>query len=257
MARKYYKDRMNKKIFTIIFLVLLGCSEAPVIKNEPAGRIVLAEFFTFARCVYCPYAEDALDSLSKEFGDSLAIIAYHRRMLGDTLSPSYVAVRESLYSIQTSPIVVFDGLYKVQTENPDDNYPVFKNHIINRRTELTPLKMDCETSVSSSLVNVKIHIVTVDSIRGTYHLFLILTEDSVYFKQAGAPDSIFFFVMRKMVPNENGIEINLNHPDSIVQELDFALNPAWQDDRLGIVAFVQDTTTKEILQAKVKKGILK
>ncbi len=248
---------MNRKILAAIFLILLSCSEAPVVKNEPAGRIVLAEFFTFARCVYCPYAEEALDSLSKEFGDSLAIIAYHRRMLGDTLSPSYVAVRESLYSIQTSPTVVFDGLYKVQTENPDDNYPVYKNHIINRRAELTPLTMDWETSISPSSVNVKIHIVTVDSVRGNYRLFLILTEDSVYFKQTGAPDSIFFFVMRKMVPDENGIEINLSHPDSIVQELNFALNPVWQNEKLGLVTFVQDMATNEIMQARVKKGILK
>lgn len=253
MGDKYYKVPLSRNLPVIFLLFFLSCSEAPIIKNEPAGRIVLAEFFTFARCVYCPYAEEALDSLSKEFGDSLAIIAYHRQKLGDTLSPSYVAVRESLYSIQTSPTVVFDGLYNIQTEDPDENYPVFKNYIVNERSKLTPLSLELETSVSGSSVNTKIHIFPVDSIDGVYHLFLVVTEDSVYFKQTGAPDSIFCYVMRKMVPDENGIEVKIVYPDTIIKELNFNLNPTWEFDKVGIVCFIQNMVTREILQARIKK----
>uniref|UniRef100_A0A7C4TCU6 Omp28-related outer membrane protein n=1 Tax=candidate division WOR-3 bacterium TaxID=2052148 RepID=A0A7C4TCU6_UNCW3 len=247
------------KAFPIIiacFLFISSCSDAPKIKKEPAGRIVLAEFFTFARCIFCPYAEEGLDSLSKEFGDSLAIIAYHRRVLGDTLSPAYTAVRESLYTIQTSPIVVFDGLHKVQTEKPEDDYPTYKNYILSERGRTTPLKLSIESNVNLYSVHLKITIIPVDSLgSGDFRLFLVLTEDSVYFRQIGAPDSIFYFVARRMIPDEQGIPVNPVYPDSIVKEIDFNLQSNWQINKLGIVGFVQDMETKEVLQAYLVKRI--
>ncbi len=241
---------MKKLIALCGILFLISCSDAPEIKKEPANRIVLAEFFTFARCVYCPYAEEALDSLSKEFKDSLAIIAHHRRVLGDTLSPFYVAVRESLYSIQTSPVVVFDGLYNVQTEKPEDDYPTYKNYITTERGKKTGLRLNLEKEIEGSMVSLQVKVVAVDSIVSSdYRLFIVLSEDSVYFKQTGAPDSIFYFVMRKMIPDEKGIKINPAFPDSIIEEMNFVLQPTWNADRLNIVAFVQDMLTKEVIQA--------
>ncbi len=249
---------MKIYLIFLISLFILFCSESPEIKKEPAGRIVLAEFFTFARCVYCPYAEEALDSLSKEYGDSLAVIAYHRRALGDTLSPSYVAVRESLYSIQTSPIVVFDGLHKVQTEKPEDNYPTYKNYIITEQGKTTALKLSIESRINTYSVHLKVTIIPIDSIESNnFRLFLILTEDSVYFKQIGAPDSIFYFVMRKMIPDEQGIQINPVYPDSIIKEIDFNLQSNWKVNKLGIVVFVQDMETKEVIQAITKRKIIR
>lgn len=231
-------------------LLFTLCSESPQIKIEPANRIVLAEFFTFARCVYCPYAEEALDSLLTEFKDSLAVIAYHRRMLGDTLSPDYVAVRESLYSIQTSPIVVFDGLYNVQTEKPEDDYPTYKNYITSERGKKTCLRLGLEKEIEGNMVSLKVKIVPVDSIFSSdYKLYIALTEDSVYFKQTGAPDSIFYFVMRKMIPNETGIKINPVFPDSIIKETNFVLQSNWNVNKLSIVTFVQNMVTKEVVQA--------
>ncbi len=247
---------MKKIIVISCALLLTLCSETPQIKIEPANRIVLAEFFTFARCTYCPYAEAALDSLSKEFKDSLAVIAYHRRLLGDTLSPPYVAVRESLYSIQTSPIVVFDGLHKVQTEKPEDNYPFYKNCIISERNKKTSLRLNLDIAIEGSAVSLKVYIVAVDSILSSdSRLFVVLTEDSVYFKQTGAPDSIFHFVMRKMIPDEKGISINPVYPDSIIKEVNFMLQPNWKKDKLNIVAFVQNMESKEVMQAVVEKMV--
>jgi len=249
---------MKRYSIFFVFLFFLSCSESPEIKKEPAGRIVLAEFFTFARCTYCPYAEHALDSLSKEFGDSLAVIAYHRRALGDTLSPPYVAVRESLYSIQTSPIVVFDGLHIVQTEKPEDDYPTYKNYVELERGDTTFLKLQLDVTVQGSSINLKSMLVPLDTIeQGNYRLFLIVVEDSVYFKQVGAPDSIFYFVMRKMVPDVEGIEINPVFPDTLVKETNFFIQPDLNIDKLGIVAFVQNMRTKEVIQAITKRKIIR
>ncbi|MCX7994157.1 MAG: Omp28-related outer membrane protein [candidate division WOR-3 bacterium] len=249
---------MKKTIIFTAILLITFCSDSPQIKIEPGDRIVLAEFFTFARCVYCPYAEHALDSLLKEYGDSLAVIAYHRRALGDTLSPPYVAVRESLYNIQTSPIVVFDGLQKIQTEKPEDNYPVYKNCIISERNRKTKLRLNLESTLKGDVVSLKVNIVVIDSIKDSEHrLFIVLVEDSVFFKQVGAPDSIFYFVMRKMIPDAKGITVNLVYPDSLIEERNCLIQSNWNVNKLGVVAFVQDMETKEVIQAVVKRRIVK
>lgn len=240
-----------------VFLFFLFCSEAPKIKEEPTGRIVLAEDFSFARCTNCPYAEQALDSLFKEYQDSLAVIIYHRYgVLGDTLSPPYVSARESLYQITASPTVVFDGINIVQTEDPNQDYSIYKNWIIYERNIAPKLSLYLETNLIATSVNAKLHIVLVDSVESAdYYIFFVVYEDSVYFPQEGAPVSTFYYVMRKMVPDEKGIPVDLVYPDSLVKEVDFNLPNNWNKNKLGIVAFVQNMETKEVLQAVVKKRL--
>jgi glutaredoxin len=241
-------------ITLLTIALLLSCSEAPKIEAEPTPRVVLAELFTFARCTYCPFSEHALDSLTKEYEDSLAVIAYHRRVLGDTLSPEYVAVRESLYQIDVSPTVVFDGIHVVQTEDPNQNYSTYQNYIIQRRTITPKLRLYLETTLISFSVNLKLHIVAIDSIEnGDYHLFFVVYEDSVYFAQSGAPESTFSYVMRKMIPDAYGTPITVVYSDSFVEEVDFNLQPNWDIEKLGVVVFIQDMETKEVMQAIIQK----
>lgn len=243
-------------ITLLTVVLLLSCSEAPRIEVEPTPRVVLAELFTFARCTYCPFSEHALDSLSEEYKDSLAVISYHRRLLGDTLSPAYVAVRESLYQIDVSPTVVFDGVHVVQTEDPSQNYSTYQGYIIERKTVAPNLRLYLETTLISSSVNLKLHIVAIDSIEnGDYHLFFAVYEDRVYFAQSGAPESTFSYVMRKMVPDAYGAPITVAYPDSFVEEVDFDIEATWNHEKLGVVAFLQDMETKEVLQAVVDKRI--
>jgi hypothetical protein len=241
----------------LLLAVLVACSEAPYIVDEPKGRIVLAEFFTFARCAFCPGAEHALDSLSNEYGDSLAVIAYHRRTLGDTLSPEYVSVREALYGVTTSPATVFDGVSGIiQTQDPGQNYMAFKEWIIRRRSVAPNIEMELQTTILASSVHLMLYVTTIDSIEpGDHRLFIVLYEDSVSFAQVGAPDSIFQYVVRKMVPDETGMPIDIAYPDSLFREIDFDLSPTWNLEKLGIVAFIQDLETYNVLQAIVSKRI--
>ncbi len=246
-----------RRFLCLIFLLLLSnCSDSPAVVKEPTGRIVLAEDFSFARCTYCPYAEHALDSLFKEFSDSLAVLIYHMRKLGDTLSPADVAVRESLYQIVAAPTVVFDGVHIVQTEDPSQNYQVYKNYITSRRSVTPVIRLHIETEIVYPMVSSKIHIVTTDStFYENLRLFLVLYEDSVYFYQPGGTDTIFYFVVRKMIPDANGLPVQLTYPDSLIEELDFNLSPNWNTDKLGLVAFIQDMASREVAQAVVKKRI--
>lgn len=249
--------RVGKRLLFPTLLLLTGfCSKAPMNEPEPQGRIVLAEDFSYARCSYCPFAEEALDSLSREFGDSLAVIIYHRRMLGDTLSPPGVIVREGFYQISTSPIVVFDGTNKIQTSDPSLDYPTYKTQIMGCRSKKSPFRLRLNANQTGNTVNLVLHIIAIDSLQNSdLRIFFIAYEDDVVFIQAGAPDTIFDYVVRKMIPDENGIPLNIQQNDSTVQTAQFNLSDHWHADKMGLVAFIQDMTTKEVLQAMVLKKI--
>jgi hypothetical protein len=97
---------------------------------------------------------------------------------------------------------------------------------------------------------------TLDSIEaGDYHYFFVVYEDSIYFAQSGAPESTFAYVMREMVPSVYGASISLPYPDSSVYEESAVLKSSWNVARLGVVAFVQEMSSHEILQAVVIKRV--
>jgi len=217
----------------------------------------LAELFTWARCAYCPYAAQALDSLAKEYQDSIAIIAYHRRLGGDTLSPDLVETRRSFYyDAGGEPAVLFDGTGPIWTSDPNQNYETYKDHIIGRRSRKSPLRIYLESSVRVDTGIIKTMVVAIDSILATdLRICAVLYEDSVRFWLPGATDSVFNRVMRLMIPDENGIACTLALGDSITKEVRFTLNHNWNQIQLGVVSFVQSFATKEVLQSVFKKGL--
>ena len=234
---------------------MLCCSEAPEQKPTPTERIVLAELFTWARCPYCPYAARALDSLAKEFRDSIAIIAYHRRIGGDTLSPDLVEGRRSFYyDAGGEPAVLFDGTGPVWTNDPSQNYETYKNYIIGRRNRKSQLRMHLEASVQADSGILKTAVVVIDSIAVTdLRLLFVIYEDSVHFSLVGATDSVFNNVMRLMIPDEDGIACTLAFGDSVTKEVRFTMDHNLNQTQLGVISFVQCFTTKEVLQSVFKK----
>ncbi|MEO0112296.1 MAG: hypothetical protein ABIK77_08165 [candidate division WOR-3 bacterium] len=229
---------MRLKILLLI-LFILACSEAP--KREFKGeRIVLCEFFTFARCVYCPYAEASLESLRKEFKDSIIVVAYHRRLLGDTLSPEDVEERKIFYYEEGGePVVFFNGSGPIRTEDPSLNYPTYKNEIQKERSKRLKVLINLEKINDT----IKVVLFACDTLLSrNLRLLCLITSDSIFFKQSGAKESVYHNVYRGFLINE---KIELNYGDSLTFPLYFP-NPL---RKTKLVVFLQDFNNKEILNS--------
>ncbi|MEO0072175.1 MAG: Omp28-related outer membrane protein [candidate division WOR-3 bacterium] len=244
-------------LFIYIGILFLSCSQAPINPFENTGRNVLAELFTWARCVYCPYAAQALDSLAKEYADSVIVIAYHRRISQDTLSPIYVENRrEFYYNTGAEPVVFFDGNGPVRTENPSMNYNTYKGYIQLARSRPAPLKILLTTQVvnDSAVVNAKLiptGLINSNNLR----VLFVVTEDRIRFSLSGATDSIFNNVMRAMLPTETGISYIPQIGETTNFEIKFPIHPSWDRANLKVVVFVQNFNTKEIIQSAQKRLI--
>jgi thiol-disulfide isomerase/thioredoxin len=238
-------------------LTVAGCSDAPILVVRPTNRVVLAELFTWMRCGYCPYAAHALDSVADDFPDSMVVIAYHRRVAGDTLSPDYSETRTALYyTAGGEPATVFDGGAVVRTSDPAEDYPTFRALALAAKNVEPGAQLSINATLGDSSGTVTVRVTGVSSTpTDTFALHVVLVEDSVRAYLSGATDSVFRHVMRQMLPGIEGDPITLAVGDTVVREYGFSLRPAWSRPMLGVVAFVQNRETNAVLQAAYQTRI--
>lgn len=191
-----------KKIlpFLVIFLWLqyASCSRVPQ-SSLPVSKPIIPvfEIFVYARCPNCPLVEEILDSLKKNYGDSIVVLEYHIRVLGDTLSPVSISERQELYGIgNQAPITIIHGEERI-LGNQSVTYTLFDSYyttIRRGREDSLFLNISIKDLLSDSLL-VTISADTLLNLSES-KVFLCVTEDSVYFAQPGAPDSLFNNVVR-------------------------------------------------------------
>jgi hypothetical protein len=138
--------------------------------------------------------------------------------------------------------VFFDGLRYVQTA-PTVPWATtaYRAEIDLRRASGSPLSVELSGDVGAGNVTVKVKVRDQLS-GGSKVLRTVVIEDDVLF----AGDR-FDFVARDILEDEPLTVAATG--DSAVVTRTFAVGPSWNVANLDVVAFVQDDSTKEILQA--------
>jgi hypothetical protein len=79
-------------------------------------------------------------------------------------------------------------------------------------------------------------------------LHCAIIEDDI---QYDAPNGLSHFdhIMRAMLPNTAGEEVNVAVGETLRFSYSYTVDSGWNPANLGVVAFVQDDATKEVLQA--------
>lgn len=229
----------------LIGLLFAACSKCPTlpVPEGDSNRIVLAELFSFVECTFCPNAEEAIHRLKSEYGDSLAVLVYHMRLLGDTLSPEDAQARAHWYGVSAAPTSFFDGGSKfVGANTVEYAYNNYKDIIVTRRSIPSPLQMSMDLLSTPSDVQIDCEVVALDEASGDLKLWSVIFENSV-----GLDDSKYDFVVRWIE------EKSLSFSGSDTFRTTFAFLNPWQSGELGAVAFVQNDDTKEVLQATIKE----
>ena len=229
-------------------------------------RNVLHEVFTSSTCNPCNLGNEILDSILHENSNKWTCIKYQMDIpgAGDPYFTEEVGLRSSYYNFTGIPRVFLDGSYGANPQgyNQNDfdyynNIPSFVNlkghytlvgQTITISAEITPIKNFQSNSIKAFIA-------------------IVETETSNNVKTNG--ETSFSYVMKKMIPNVNGIDIPVlteNQTLSIEESYTFqgsytlpidASNPinsaiehSVEDfNNLQGVVFLQDTITKEILQS--------
>ncbi|MCX6271842.1 MAG: carboxypeptidase regulatory-like domain-containing protein [Bacteroidetes bacterium] len=208
-------------------------------------KYVLTEIATAVWCVQCPASDQAIHDLIYA-GKKLAVLEYHSPT-GDPFSSAASSDRLNYYNVQGYPTGFFDGLLTYPGNvNAFNEY----NNLYNQRiTELTPFDIKIFGSHSGNNYSLNVILYRMAPVQ---HPNLVLrvavTESAIpfaWFSQTQVNNSV-----RLMVPNAGGVPVNLMTNTMVNVPLTFTMDPGWVQANCSVIAFLQDTVTKEVLQVE-------
>jgi hypothetical protein len=224
--------------------------------GSPVPRVALVELFTTNTCPNCPKSEDALSTMLDEYGRRhLCVVAYHDKPQSDGLASAETASRIDWYTDQAGfpgsenvhPTAVFDGLRIVEgaltTGAAEADYRL---ELDNRYAAGSPLSISLTGSIGAASGSVAVVVRAEDEAdTGSMVVRFVLVEDRVLY--SGFFDNIYDYVARDILPDQ---DLDLDAVgDSTVIDMDFIVDSAWAPAEMDLIVFVQDTATREVVQA--------
>jgi hypothetical protein len=236
-----------KKTITTLFALLIGISFA--FTQQIQRDKVLVEIGTGTWCQYCPGAAMGADDLVAN-GHDVAIIENHN---GDAYTNNASNARNSYYGITGYPTAVFDGLTKVPGGSTSQSmYPQYLSKYNQKIAIPSSFSIDIQGSYTGMIdFDIDVTVEMVDPYAGSnIRLHCVVTESEIVESWQG--QSHLNFVQRMMVPTSNGISLDFSGGNTIVENYSFSLDPSWVTEHCELVIFLQDNTTKEVLNASKK-----
>ncbi|HNS17607.1 MAG TPA: Omp28-related outer membrane protein [Bacteroidales bacterium] len=231
---------MKKSYLFIVMLILVFQASAQQVDRDK----VIVEIATGTWCQYCPGAAMGADDLIAN-GKEVAIIEYHG---GDAFENASSASRINYYGVTGYPTAVFDGTLKVV--GGDHSVSMYSQYLpkYNQRIAIPSSFTIAMEGENTCLVNynVTVTINKVAEAAGTLKLHAAVTESDLQISWQGMPE--LNYVERMMIPSHNGTPIDFTFSNTQVINLAFTVNSEWVRENSELVVFIQNTSTKEILQ---------
>ena len=255
--------RIKEKIFILIFLFLiifLSASniftfEAPAQNTDSTKtvpRTVLVELFVQGDCLTCPTAEFCLEDLAWEYSTSKFIIV-QEHLWGDGYDTPETNARYNWYvgdSKKGTPDVFINGLTKrlqgLACDCVEGNYECYKDAIDKELTRPSLLKL------SASKIKVEPDYIIEGTIKNISDIPLKDLAVCGMIGKDGDESGLYNYI-QDIFPFQNMPPLlpNATFSFNFVTEISFA--PESEVDEEGevlhLVIFVQNTETKEVLQA--------
>lgn len=230
-----------KKIFSISLSLFLSV----FIHAQQVNRdMVIVEIAVGFWCTYCPGASMGADDLIDN-GHNVAILQNHG---GDSLANIYSDGRNDYNDISGFPTATFDGILSVVGGSATESlYPNYLPKVNQRNALLSDFTIDLTFTNQGDNYQA---IVDVENVGGNTSSDLVLqlgvTESNLPISWGGM--NHVSFVTRRFVPDHNGTLLDFTSGDFQSEVFDFTIEDYWDSENCELIAFVQDNTTKEILQ---------
>ncbi|PKP23875.1 MAG: hypothetical protein CVU06_06025 [Bacteroidetes bacterium HGW-Bacteroidetes-22] len=231
---------MRKLSLLISTFLLFGWA----IAQQVPRQMVILEIGTGTWCQYCPGAAMGADDLIAN-GHNVAVVEYHN---GDSYTNTASDARNNYYNLTGYPTANFDGtLTEVGGSHTVSMYPNYVPHVNARNAVPSSFTVGITGTSVGNEYNVTLNISKVAAYAGTnLVVHLVLTESEISQSWQGMTE--LNFVERLMVPDHNGTPLTFTSGDFQFINFTVTKDPAWVAANCELVAFIQDNTTKEILQ---------
>ena len=232
-----------KQLFILLTFILFITSGAYA-QQVPRDKVIV-EIGTGTWCQYCPGAAMGADDLV-ENGEPVAVIEYHNT---DDYANVYSNYRNSFYNITGYPTANFDGkLTLVGGDHDVSLYSTYLPRVNQREAILSSFTLGvsgthtCLTNFTANITVTKVAAYTGTNLV----LHAVVTESNIQKFWQGQDH--LNFVCRRMVPNQLGTALDFSGNNTQEVTLQFTFDEGWVFDNSEFIVFVQDMSTKEILQ---------
>lgn len=229
------------------------------VATQSTQRIALMEEFTSSSCGPCASLNASFDPMLANLnanveGSHLAAVKYQMNWPSPGNDPSYNSdgnTRRGFYGVGGIPDPYLDGVSM--------NWPPSTAQFNAAFAKPSFASMDVSYTLVGNTVNVTANVTP--HFNGTgYKTFIVVIEDYYHYPAAYTSQKDYHFAMRKMLPNGNGLTMpalvadqqqTFNQSYTLVEGSPAQGNyNLWGTvDGISVVAFLQKTSTKEIIQA--------
>lgn len=260
LKKKRKKFLRQMMVETILFSALCLCLFASCGKKLPTTspgdnlggvqRQVLVELFTATWCTNCPAADQAVEELAAQLGDSVTILEYHPAFGSpqDPFGAAETDQRFSFYGVTAPPVFICDGVARVAGAVPN-LLSEYRSAASGRLAKKSPISITLSAGLGTASASYSVTVRSeVENRLDGLRLLLVLMEDSISY---AAPNGVGLHrqVVRRLVPDHPGEAFSLAAGAQHVKNGSIALEGSWVKERLGLAALVQDEATGEILQS--------
>lgn len=221
-----------------------------VVVDTLVPRTTLLEVFTSSTCVPCVAGNANMDNNVVPNISNYTIIKYQQDFpgTGDPYQTTESVNRRGYYGINSIPRMEIDGQWDLNAQV--FTVPVFDGY------QQTPAFMEIGISsayYSGTTVSVQAQIVPLINYTGSNFTYqVVVIENQTTGNVASNGETSFNDVMMNMHPNENGTAVSsltANNPININMTIPMGSTNVEQMSDLKVVVFVQDNSTKEVLQS--------
>lgn len=178
----------------------------------------------------------------------VAVIAYHS---GDEYQNSYSTARLNYYAVGGFPTVKFDGVLS-QSGASGNMYPIYLSKYNSRISIPSSFTIDAE-GTNSGLVDYELSI-TVEKVATASTdnpiLHVAVTESHIPDSWGGLLE--VNYAERLMAPNASGTTLDFSTVNTENITINFSVNPDWVNENMELVIFLQNNSTKEVLQGIIR-----
>ena len=224
-----------------------------LVSDSTMRRLVVEECFTSATCPPCRPGNVVVENVNHSNPNKQVVIKYQQNFPGAGDDPYYTVesgARRGYYGINAIPYMTLDGGW-------NNNSQSFTTPILNQYQAKPAL-----ARITGSYTLTGTTVTAAAQIRpflnfpaGRLVAHTVVTERRTTGNVRSNGETVFFHVMKKMLPNQNGTPLPaLTSGQNFPLNLSFnvATLPASQAvehfDSLQVVVFVQDVVTKDIYQ---------
>jgi hypothetical protein len=225
-------------------------------QTKSVDKVVLLEDFANVSCVPCVSSNRIIKTLTREtYGHTRLVAVKYPTYFPAPNDPFYNANKPvcdskiSFYNIFFAPTTVIDGLEKP----PSTDSIAVKQEIDERLAVAPPFEIVVTGSFISGSYYIDVQVNTLTAIDFTnLALETVILEEEIEFSSAPGSngETKFYDVMRAVLPSTDGVSLNtVQQSVSNTIEIEADLLEHWQTDQLNAVVFIQNKSTKEVLQA--------